>query len=100
MLQRCAAFLGGAKHEYIIGESLNRLFSRAKEFNGSSKRIMGVPPQPPIHADRQTQLPRTQQGQRHRQRDSTHSEFEKLSRHVGGDTGPKEPRTSLPCKNP
>jgi hypothetical protein len=40
MLQRCAAFLGGAKHEYIIGESLNHLFSRAKEFNGSSKRIL------------------------------------------------------------
>lgn len=33
MLQRCAVFLRGAKHGYIIGESLNRLFSRAKEFN-------------------------------------------------------------------
>lgn len=33
MLQRYAAFLGGATHEYIIGESLKRLFKRDKEFN-------------------------------------------------------------------
>ena len=33
MLQRYAAFLGGATHEYIIGESLKRLFRRYKEFN-------------------------------------------------------------------
>ena len=33
MLQRYAAFLGGATHEYIIGESLKRLFRRDKEFN-------------------------------------------------------------------
>ncbi len=32
MLQRYAAFLGGATHEYIIGESLKRLFRRDKEF--------------------------------------------------------------------
>ncbi len=33
MLQRYAAFLGGATHEYIIGEALKRLFRRDKEFN-------------------------------------------------------------------
>ncbi len=33
LLQRYAAFLGGATHEYIIGESLKRLFRRDKEFN-------------------------------------------------------------------
>jgi hypothetical protein len=33
MLQRYAAFLGGATHEHIIGESLKRLFRRDKEFN-------------------------------------------------------------------
>ncbi len=33
MLQHYAAFLGGATHEYIIGESLKRLFRRDKEFN-------------------------------------------------------------------
>jgi hypothetical protein len=33
MLQRYAAVLGGATHEYIIGESLKRLFRRDKEFN-------------------------------------------------------------------
>jgi hypothetical protein len=33
MLQRYATFLGGATHEYIIGESLKRLFRRDKEFN-------------------------------------------------------------------
>jgi predicted transcriptional regulator len=33
MLQRYAAFLGGATHEYIIGESLKRLFRRDREFN-------------------------------------------------------------------
>jgi hypothetical protein len=33
MLQRYASFLGGATHEYIIGESLKRLFRRDKEFN-------------------------------------------------------------------
>ncbi|MGB8472558.1 MAG: hypothetical protein WCE61_00580 [Candidatus Acidiferrum sp.] len=33
MLQRYAAFLGGATHEYIIGESLKRLFRRDKEFS-------------------------------------------------------------------
>ena len=32
MLQRYAAFLGDATHEYIIGESLKRLFRRDKEF--------------------------------------------------------------------
>jgi len=32
MLQRYAEFLGGATHEYIIGESLKRLFRRDKEF--------------------------------------------------------------------
>jgi hypothetical protein len=33
LLQGYAAFLGGATHEYIIGESLKRLFRRDKEFN-------------------------------------------------------------------
>jgi hypothetical protein len=33
MLQRYAAFLGRATHEYVIGESLKRLFRRDKEFN-------------------------------------------------------------------
>ncbi len=33
MLQRYAAFLGGATHEYIIGESLKRLFRRDRQFN-------------------------------------------------------------------
>jgi hypothetical protein len=33
MLQRYAAFLGGATHEYIVAESLKRLFRRDKEFN-------------------------------------------------------------------
>ena len=33
LLQRYAAFLGGATHEYIIGESLKRLFRRDREFN-------------------------------------------------------------------
>lgn len=33
MLQRYASFLGGATHEYIIGESLKHLFRRDKEFN-------------------------------------------------------------------
>lgn len=32
LLQQYAAFLGGATHEYIIGESLRRLFRRDKEF--------------------------------------------------------------------
>ncbi len=31
-LQRYAEFLGDATHEYIIGESLKRLFRRDKEF--------------------------------------------------------------------
>ena len=31
-LQRYAAFLGDATHEYIVGESLKRLFRRDKEF--------------------------------------------------------------------
>ena len=33
-LQRYAEFLGDASHEYIIGESLRRLFRRDKEFRG------------------------------------------------------------------
>lgn len=33
LLLRYATFLGGATHEYIIGESLKRLFRRDKEFN-------------------------------------------------------------------
>jgi hypothetical protein len=33
MLRRYATFLGGATHEYIIAESLKRLFRRDKEFN-------------------------------------------------------------------
>jgi len=39
MLQRYAAFLGGATHEYIIGESLKRLFRRDKEFNEWLEKI-------------------------------------------------------------
>ena len=34
VLQRYAEFLGDASHEYIIGESLRRLFRRDKEFRG------------------------------------------------------------------
>jgi len=33
LLQHYAAFLGGATHEYIIDQSLKRLFRRDKEFN-------------------------------------------------------------------
>ena len=45
MLQRYAAFLGGATHEYIIGESLKRLFRRDKEFNlWLEKNEAGSPP--------------------------------------------------------
>jgi hypothetical protein len=33
-LQRYAEFLGDASHEYVIGESLKRLFRRDKEFRG------------------------------------------------------------------
>ena len=44
MLQRYAAFLGGATHEYIIGESLKRLFRRDKEFNEwLAKQEAGTP---------------------------------------------------------
>jgi hypothetical protein len=32
MLQRYALFLGGATHDYIISESLKRLFKRDREF--------------------------------------------------------------------
>ena len=32
MLQRYAAFLGEATHDYIISESLKRLFKRDREF--------------------------------------------------------------------
>ncbi len=32
MLQRYATFLGDATHDYIIGESLKRLFRRDREF--------------------------------------------------------------------
>jgi len=32
MLQRYAAFLGNATHDYIIAESLKRLFRRDREF--------------------------------------------------------------------
>ena len=41
MLQRYVTFLGGATHEYIIGESLKRLFRRDKEFNESLERNYG-----------------------------------------------------------
>ena len=43
MLQRYAAFLGGATHEYIIGESLKRLFRRDKEFNQWLEKNHGRP---------------------------------------------------------
>jgi len=52
MLQRYAAFLGGATHEYIIGESLKRLFRRDREFNKWLEENQGAsatsvePPQP------------------------------------------------------
>ena len=62
----------------FISESLKRLFRRDKEFNewleknhtGSTATSDGPNPQ--------TQLPRTQQGQRHRHHDSTYPQFEKL----------------------
>jgi hypothetical protein len=44
MLQRYAAFLGGATHEYIIGESLKRLFRRDKEFNQWLAKSEATPP--------------------------------------------------------
>ena len=43
MLQRYAAFLGGATHEYIISESLKRLFRRDKEFNQWLEKNPAVP---------------------------------------------------------
>jgi hypothetical protein len=78
MLQRYAAFLGEANHQYIIGESLKRLFRRDKEFNEWLERIIQVRLQPLTGLNPQTQHPRTQQGQRHRQHDSTYPQFEKL----------------------
>lgn len=51
MLQRYAAFLGGATHEYIIGESLKRLFRRDKEFNQwLAKNAATAPPKQDINA--------------------------------------------------
>jgi len=43
MLQRYAAFLGGATHEYIIGESLKRLFRRDKEFRAWLEKYYQAP---------------------------------------------------------
>ena len=43
MLHRHAAFLGGAIHEYITGESLKRLFRRDKEFNEWLEKNYGGP---------------------------------------------------------
>jgi hypothetical protein len=43
-LQRYAAFLGDATHEYIIGESLKRLFRRDKEFRLWMDKNYPVPP--------------------------------------------------------
>lgn len=41
MLQRYAALLGGATHEYIIGESLKLLFRRDKKFNERLEKNYG-----------------------------------------------------------
>jgi len=43
-LQRYAAFLGDATHEYIIGESLKRLFRRDKEFRAWLEKNYQAPP--------------------------------------------------------
>jgi hypothetical protein len=48
MLQQYATFLGGATHEYIIGESLKRLFRRDKEFN---QWLAKNEPGSPAHSD-------------------------------------------------
>jgi len=44
-LQRCAAFLRNATHEYVIGESLKRLFGRDKEFRVSLDKNDPSPPE-------------------------------------------------------
>lgn len=54
MLQRYAAFLGGATHEYIIGESLKRLFRRDKEFNKWLEENAGAPATSPEHSQAST----------------------------------------------
>jgi hypothetical protein len=56
MLQRYAAFLGGATHEYIIGESLKRLFRRDKEFN---EWLAKNDPAVPAKQDASVTAPRT-----------------------------------------
>jgi len=85
MLQRYAAFLGGATHEYIIGESLKRLFRRDKEFNEWLEKTTQARLQLLKLLNPHARLPRTQQGQRQRQNDPTHSQFERLSRPFAGD---------------
>ena len=47
-LQQYAAFLGGATHEHIIGESLKRLFRRDKEFINGSQRTKTLRQQWPM----------------------------------------------------
>jgi hypothetical protein len=56
MLQRYAAFLGGATHEYIIGESLKRLFRRDKEFN---EWLAENDPPMPVKQDASAAAPQT-----------------------------------------
>ena len=84
MLQRYAAFLGGATHEYIIGESLKRLFRRDKEFNEWLEKNHAGSPATSERLNPQTRLQRTQQGQRQRQHDSTRPQFEELSCSAAG----------------
>jgi hypothetical protein len=59
MLQRYAAFLGGASHEYIIGESLKRLFRRDKEFNEWLPKNEGVTATNSQSEDATTARPKT-----------------------------------------
>jgi len=61
MLLRYAAFLGGATHEYIVCESLKRLFRRDKEFQEWLAKNEPTPPakQAPIAPTPQTTRPAT-----------------------------------------
>ena len=56
MLQRYATFLGGATHEYIIGESLRRLFRRDREFIEWLTKNQAIPSAPPESTDQVTPI--------------------------------------------
>jgi hypothetical protein len=59
MLQRYATFLGGATHEYIIGESLKHLFRRDKEFNQWLARNESDSPSHPDASNAPTPIAKT-----------------------------------------